>query len=384
MQKRIQIFVEGAQPTIVGLLAGCVIVIGLNWSILSAKRAQAAKTLWVSFIYLFDLSWLNYQSFAVRALALTKSQASPYANPNTDNAERYIDVRLGVVCVRVVHGTAQFDEQHFERCWRHYMGRTRCWDRTLRPLGPSGMSWQDGMDGSDRFLAATTHGSLEPKRHWQNHVMLIKFLSFYLCMHAARKKWRVASQNNLAKLLSVQVDPWMLPRPCRTRAVFFLFMKANCILLLAFPRLPVVCSSFSEDSPTFRARQKHTLWRLALGSTHQNKEPQWQIARKWVQNREHSRTTNGFVRMMWSHQHSSAPLGSFSTLHHPFFCKVFGDDIVRPMEIKLLKLLSTSQISTAKSKSPWQHTRFLPLLSQRKAWGQSTWLAASPTRFERE
>lgn len=181
MQKRIQIFVEGAQPTIVGLLAGCVIVIGLNWSILSAKRAQAAKTLWVSFIYLFDLSWLNYQSFAVRALALTKSQASPYANPNTDNAERYIDVRLGVVCVRVVHGTAQFDEQHFERCWRHYMGRTRCWDRTLRPLGPSGMSWQDGMDGSDRFLAATTHGSLEPKRHWQNHVMLIKILSMYAC-----------------------------------------------------------------------------------------------------------------------------------------------------------------------------------------------------------
>lgn len=43
MQKRIQIFVEGVQPTIV--VAGCVIVIGLNWSILSAKRAQAAETL---------------------------------------------------------------------------------------------------------------------------------------------------------------------------------------------------------------------------------------------------------------------------------------------------------------------------------------------------
>lgn len=158
----------------------------------------------VSLIHLFDPSWLNCQSFAVRALALAKSQASPYANPNTDNAERYIDVRLGVVCVRVVHGTAQFDEQHFEVLGVGLTGRMG-WTAPIDFWQPQPMAaWS--LKGIDKI--------------WQNHVMLIKILSFYLCMHAARQKWRVASQNNLAKLLSVQVDPTMLPWPCRTRAVF--------------------------------------------------------------------------------------------------------------------------------------------------------------------
>ena len=68
-----------------------------------------------------------------------------------------------------------------------------------------------GMDGSDRFLASTPHGSLEPKGSGKNTSMLIKILSIvYACMHATRKKWLVASQNSLAKLLSIQVDPSML------------------------------------------------------------------------------------------------------------------------------------------------------------------------------